>query len=151
MAGRPRPAVDSLPAYRPGKDAAQAEAEHGIENAIKLALTHAVGRDPDHPVIDEGDAEFGLTIAWWNAQSMIASVGMFISDNEHEKQANDVLRTIIMSGEMGINRRDLRKINRRLDQRRFDGIMSQLQDEGSIEMVNTTGARGRPKTVYRRC
>ena len=35
--GRPRPAVDALPAYRPGKDAAQAEAEHGITDAIKLA------------------------------------------------------------------------------------------------------------------
>jgi hypothetical protein len=35
--GWPRPAVERLPAYRPGKDAAQAEAEHGITNAIKLA------------------------------------------------------------------------------------------------------------------
>lgn len=32
-----RPAVQSLPAYRPGKAASQAEAEHGITNAIKLA------------------------------------------------------------------------------------------------------------------
>ncbi len=35
--GRTRAAVDSLPAYRPGKAASQAEAEHGITNAIKLA------------------------------------------------------------------------------------------------------------------
>src|SRR5258706_15180044 len=35
--GRPPPAVDLMPAYRPGKGAAQAEAEHGISNAIKLA------------------------------------------------------------------------------------------------------------------
>ncbi len=35
--GRPRPVIDALPAYRPGKDAAQAEQEHGIEDAIKLA------------------------------------------------------------------------------------------------------------------
>ena len=31
------PAVSQLPAYRPGKGAAQAEAEHGITDAIKLA------------------------------------------------------------------------------------------------------------------
>ena len=37
MTGRPRAAVDVLPAYRPGKAAAQAEAEHGITGAIKLA------------------------------------------------------------------------------------------------------------------
>lgn len=37
MPGRPRDAIASLPAYRPGKGAAQAEAEHGITGAIKLA------------------------------------------------------------------------------------------------------------------
>lgn len=35
--GRVRPAVAALAAYRPGKGAKQAEAEHGITNAIKLA------------------------------------------------------------------------------------------------------------------
>jgi histidinol-phosphate aminotransferase len=37
MTGRPRAAIDGLPAYRPGKNAAQAEREHGITDAIKLA------------------------------------------------------------------------------------------------------------------
>ncbi len=35
--GRVRPAVAALASYRPGKGAKQAEAEHGITNAIKLA------------------------------------------------------------------------------------------------------------------
>jgi histidinol-phosphate aminotransferase len=35
--GRPRAVVAGLPAYRPGKGIKQAEAEHGITNAIKLA------------------------------------------------------------------------------------------------------------------
>ena len=35
--GDVRSAVSQLPAYRPGKGAAQAEAEHGITDAIKLA------------------------------------------------------------------------------------------------------------------
>lgn len=42
----PRPAVEALPAYRPGKGAAQAEAEHGITNAIKLASNE----NPDPPL-----------------------------------------------------------------------------------------------------
>jgi histidinol-phosphate aminotransferase len=41
-----RPAVNRLPAYRPGKGAAQAEAEHGITNAIKLASNE----NPDAPL-----------------------------------------------------------------------------------------------------
>ena len=35
--GRVRPAVDALPAYRPGKAAEQVEREHNISEAIKLA------------------------------------------------------------------------------------------------------------------
>lgn len=35
--GRPRAVVAAMPAYRPGKGIKQAEAEHGITNAIKLA------------------------------------------------------------------------------------------------------------------
>jgi len=35
--GGVRPAVQAMPAYRPGKAAEQAEEEHGISNAIKLA------------------------------------------------------------------------------------------------------------------
>mgnify|MGYP006084204295 FL=1 len=35
--GGVRPAVQAMPAYRPGKAAGQAEEEHGIKNAIKLA------------------------------------------------------------------------------------------------------------------
>jgi len=42
----PRPAVHGLPAYRPGKGAAQAEAEHGITHAIKLASNE----NPDPPI-----------------------------------------------------------------------------------------------------
>lgn len=37
MTGRPRPAIASLPAYKPGRSAATAEADHGIADAIKLA------------------------------------------------------------------------------------------------------------------
>ncbi|HCB33866.1 MAG TPA: histidinol-phosphate transaminase [Acidimicrobiaceae bacterium] len=37
MTGRPRAAVDGLPQYKPGRSAAQAVAEHGLESAVKLA------------------------------------------------------------------------------------------------------------------
>jgi len=44
--GRPRSVVADLPSYRPGKGAAQAEAEHGITGAIKLASNE----NPDEPI-----------------------------------------------------------------------------------------------------
>lgn len=41
MTGRPRPAIAELPAYKPGRSAAAAEADHGIADAIKLASNEA--------------------------------------------------------------------------------------------------------------
>lgn len=41
MTGTPRPAIDALPAYRPGRSAAAAEADHGVADAIKLASNEA--------------------------------------------------------------------------------------------------------------
>jgi histidinol-phosphate aminotransferase len=44
--GRPRQLIAALPAYRPGRGAKQAEQEHGITNAIKLASNE----NPDEPL-----------------------------------------------------------------------------------------------------
>lgn len=41
MTGRPRPAIAALPAYKPGRSAAAAEADHGVVDAIKLASNEA--------------------------------------------------------------------------------------------------------------
>ncbi len=49
--GRPRRAVADLPAYRPGKGAKQAEDEHGITNAIKLASNENPS-PPLDPIVD---------------------------------------------------------------------------------------------------
>ncbi|MDG2232962.1 MAG: histidinol-phosphate transaminase [Ilumatobacter sp.] len=41
MTGRPRPSIAALPAYRPGRSAAAAEADHGVIDAVKLASNEA--------------------------------------------------------------------------------------------------------------
>ncbi|WP_083914812.1 histidinol-phosphate transaminase [Ilumatobacter nonamiensis] len=41
MTGRPRPSIAALPAYKPGRSAAAAEADHGVADAIKLASNEA--------------------------------------------------------------------------------------------------------------
>ncbi|MEM7272622.1 MAG: histidinol-phosphate transaminase [Actinomycetota bacterium] len=54
--GRVRPAIDGLAAYRPGKAAAQAEEEHGVEHAIKLASNE----NPYAPVPAVAEAVAGV-------------------------------------------------------------------------------------------
>jgi histidinol-phosphate aminotransferase len=41
VTGQPRPAISALPAYKPGRSAAAAEADHGVVDAIKLASNEA--------------------------------------------------------------------------------------------------------------
>lgn len=41
VTGTPRPAIDALPTYKPGRSAAAAEADHGVVDAIKLASNEA--------------------------------------------------------------------------------------------------------------
>lgn len=58
--GRPRRVVADLPAYRPGKGAKQAEQEHGISNAIKLASNENPA-EPIEPIVAAiRDAVHGL-------------------------------------------------------------------------------------------
>lgn len=58
--GRPRAVVADLPSYRPGKGAAQAEAEHGITDAIKLASNENPAPPLDPILAAVTDAAQGL-------------------------------------------------------------------------------------------
>ena len=55
--GRPRPSVVGLPAYRPGRDAKQAQIDHGVVDAIKLASNE----NPDGPIASVVDAVIAAT------------------------------------------------------------------------------------------
>jgi histidinol-phosphate aminotransferase len=58
--GRPREVIANLPSYRPGKGAEQAEAEHGITNAIKLASNENPSPTADPIVAAVREAASGL-------------------------------------------------------------------------------------------
>ena len=58
--GRPRTVVADLPAYRPGKGTAQAEAEHGITGAIKLASNENPGTPLDPIIAAINEAAAGI-------------------------------------------------------------------------------------------
>ncbi len=60
MVGCPRAAVEGLPQYKPGRSAAQAEAEHNLAEAIKLA-SNENANDP-LPSVAEAVAEAALGV-----------------------------------------------------------------------------------------
>lgn len=60
VTGRVRQSVAAMPSYRPGKDAAQVEAEHGIIDAIKLASNETPWPPVDSVVAAIRDAAEGI-------------------------------------------------------------------------------------------
>lgn len=79
MIGRPRPNVAALPSYRPGKGAAQAEAEHGIVDAIKLASNETPwGPVPSVVAAIEAAAKTTNRYADHRATELRATLGSFV-------------------------------------------------------------------------
>lgn len=56
MTGQPRAVISDMPRYRPGRSAAQAEAEHGISDAVKLASNEMPWPPPPEVVSAMADA-----------------------------------------------------------------------------------------------
>lgn len=120
------------------------------ENALKIALISAVGRNYDHPEIDERDMEIGHALAWWSANVMIVNIASHIADNQTERDVNDVERFIIEAGEKGRTREQIQKRFRRIRSRDRTEILESLESEGSISVEEVRSEfGGRPKRVYR--
>ena len=64
------------------------------ENAQRIALISAVGRNPGAPVIEMRDFDIGHALARWSATTMIHNIASHIADNQTERDVNDVERFI---------------------------------------------------------
>ncbi len=74
-----------------------------LENAIKLALVYAIGRDFENPRIDMEAFLWGSRIAMHSAEYLIQNIGEQISDNETEEKNNRVIKLIRDAGSSGIS------------------------------------------------
>ena len=83
--GRVRPAVTGLPAYRPGKAAEQAEEEHGIVDAIKLASNENPYQPIPQVVVAMQDAARGVNrYADHRATELRQAIGEWIGIDERQ-------------------------------------------------------------------
>jgi len=104
------------------------------ENAIKIALISAVGRDPDSPVINDHDFAIGHALARWSAGVMISNIASHISDNQHEKDMNAVERFVVAGCDGGRRWSDMLKRFRSIKARDMKEITETLEKEGTIAM-----------------
>ena len=117
------------------------------EMVIKLAMIHAVGCDPENPVIHPYDVNFALGIVDRSIQFMIDGVERFVSDNHAENLAKRVIEVVRKSKGGVISKSELCKKTYWLGRDR-DTVLKALVDSETLEaeIIETST---RPKMLYR--
>jgi len=118
------------------------------ENALKLALIVAVGRDPARPEIDLTATEWAIEFVRYYAQRTMAAVERHVADTETEAHLKRLKEIIRAAGFKGIIKSEVTRASQWLKSRDRNEILETLIESGDI----TTGMRdtgGRRAMVYR--
>ena len=136
-------------AERDGVKGAPSIIKRVTENAIKIALISAVGRNYRNPEIDQRDMDIGHAIAWWSANVMIRNIASHVADNQTERDVNDVERFVREAGGDGREWSEILRRFRRIKARDLKDIIEALDREGSIVVTIMQNSSGAPpkKTV----
>ena len=103
------------------------------ENAAKLALVVAVGRDAVSPRIELRDAEWAIEFVLHFAKRTMRAVERHVADNETERNNKRVLEIVRSAGSAGITKSDLSRRSQFLDKRQRDDVLAGLVEAGLIE------------------
>lgn len=115
-----------------------------VENAIKLALIVAVGKDPKEPIITEADFEWGAAVAWTCAAAMLAEVGERLADNQREANYKKIAGLIRKAGRKGITEGRLFDRCKAIDGWQKKEILEELIKGGLAEYAANDNKTGRP-------
>ena len=118
------------------------------ENALKLALIVAVGRDPARAEIDITATDWAIGFVRHYAQRTMEAVERHVADTETEAHLKRLKEIIRAAGAKGITKSDVTRASQWLKSRDRDEILETLIESGDI----TTGMRetgGRRAMVYR--
>ncbi len=113
--------------------------------AAKLALIRACGRSITSPVVDAGDARWGVDLARYLVERFAWRVSTSVADTEHEQNQNVILETLRRAGG-GEQRWKLRRRLRKIDKRAFDDALETLKTAGMLAIVKAS-TEGRPRTL----
>jgi hypothetical protein len=118
------------------------------ENALKLALIVAVGRDPAKPEIDLSAADWAIDFVRHYARKTMEAVERHVADTEIEAHVKRLKEVIRAAGANGITKSEITRASQWLKSRDRDEILLTLIETGDV----TTGMRGsstRQAMVYR--
>ncbi|NRP31879.1 MULTISPECIES: DUF3987 domain-containing protein [unclassified Aliiroseovarius] len=118
------------------------------ENALKLALIVAVGRDPTNPAIDLSAADWAIDFVRHYARRTMEAVERHVADTETEAHLKRLKEIIRAAGAKGIAKSEITRASQWLKSRDRDEILLTLIESGDV----TTGMRGsstKQAMVYR--
>ncbi len=115
-----------------------------VENAIKLALIVAVGKDPSEPIITEADFEWAAAVAWTCAAGMLAEVGDRLADNQREANYKKIAGLIRKAGKKGITEGRMFDRCKAIDGWQKKEILEELFKTGSVVVAANDNKSGRP-------
>jgi hypothetical protein len=122
-----------------------------VENALRLAMIHAVGRDGRRAAITQADWDWSVSMVLRSVRAMLKMVGDHMSENEGQAAHKRVFKIIKDAGKAGILRRDLMQVlGGAVKARDVNDIISSLQQAEQIaESKVEAGAKGgRPGVRY---
>ncbi|WP_142627893.1 bifunctional DNA primase/polymerase [Rhizobium sp. P007] len=115
-----------------------------IENAIKLSIVVAVGRDPVAPIITEEVFEWAVTVAWTCAAAMLAEVGDRLADNQREANYKKIQGLIRNAGKKGLTEGRMLDRCKAIEAWQREDIIKDLIAGGSV--VANKNEKSGPKT-----
>ncbi|NTJ22228.1 bifunctional DNA primase/polymerase [Rhizobium rhizogenes] len=117
-----------------------------IENAIKLALIVAVGRDPEDPIITEEVFEWAAAVAWTCAASMLAEIGDRLADNQREANYKKIQSLIKKAGKSGLTEGRMLDRCKAIEAWQREDIIKDLLSGGRITVPANSNKKSGPKT-----
>jgi hypothetical protein len=103
------------------------------ENAMKLALIVAVGRDPSRPVVELGDAEWAIRFVRHFAGRTMEAVDRHVADTEAEAHVKRLREIIRAAGKNGLTKSELTRASQWLKARDRDDTLVTLTESGDIK------------------
>ena len=111
-----------------------------LENARRVALTLAVGRDAGVGPVTEGDATYACRLVRYLVGDLIRAVKETVSESPDEKAKKRILQVVAAAGSGGIPRNELTRKTQFIRKTFRDEYLDDLVESG--ELTVSTNAKG---------
>jgi primase-like protein/bifunctional DNA primase/polymerase-like protein/uncharacterized protein DUF3987 len=118
------------------------------ENAQKIALVLAVGRNPETPRINTTDANWAIGFVRHFAERTMLDVERHVADNETDRNHKRVREILRKAGKAGLTLTEVVRKTQYLEKRRRDEILATLVEAKQIKMAQQPSTT-KPAMVYR--